>query len=204
MAGFLERVGGPAAMLGGLLWAAGAVVTALKPEGCVTSECDVPGRSMREGGAPDAVLFVAAVLLIGLGAGALGGRARRFGRFGRSGRLGLLVAGLGAGLVLAGLLVQAVFFGGDFPYMPLVLLPGVLSVAGGVALLGVAVLRSGVLPRWVGALLVLGALAMLAFNDQNAQALMAIPFGAAWVAAGYALQSAPTDREGPVPAARPG
>jgi hypothetical protein len=201
---FTERAGPPAAVLGGLLWAAAAVVTALKPVGCVVSECDEPGRSMREGGALDAALFVAAVLLIGLGAGALRGRARRSEPFGRSGRLGLLVAGLGAGLLMAGLFVQAVFFGGDFPYMPLVLLPGVLSVVVGVALLGVAVLRSGVLPRWVGALLVLGALAMLAFNDQNAQALMAIPFGAAWVAAGYALRSGLTDREGPVPAARPG
>jgi hypothetical protein len=33
-------------------------------------------------------------------------------------------------------------------------------------------------------LLVVGSLAMLGFNDQNAQALMAIPNGIAWMAAG--------------------
>lgn len=38
-------------------------------------------------------------------------------------------------------------------------------------------------------LLVVGSLAMLGFNDQNAQALMAIPFGIAWVAVGYVLWS---------------
>lgn len=30
---------------------------------------------------------------------------------------------------------------------------------------------------------------MLGFNDQDAQALMAIPFGIAWMAGGYALWS---------------
>jgi hypothetical protein len=38
-------------------------------------------------------------------------------------------------------------------------------------------------------LLILGTLAMLGFNDQNAQALMAIPNGVAWVAVGYVLWS---------------
>ena len=31
-----------------------------------------------------------------------------------------------------------------------------------------------------------GVLAMLGFNDQNWQALMAVPSGVAWMAAGYA------------------
>jgi hypothetical protein len=30
---------------------------------------------------------------------------------------------------------------------------------------------------------------MLGFNDQNAQVLMAIPFGIGWIAVGYALWS---------------
>jgi uncharacterized membrane protein YgdD (TMEM256/DUF423 family) len=49
-------------------------------------------------------------------------------------------------------------------------------------LLGVAVVGAG-------ALLFVGALAMLGFNDQNWQALVAVPFGVAWVVAGYALWS---------------
>jgi hypothetical protein len=42
--------------------------------------------------------------------------------------------------------------------------------------------------------LVMGSLAMLGFNDQNAQALLAIPFGIAWVAVEYVLLSGGTTR----------
>jgi hypothetical protein len=35
---------------------------------------------------------------------------------------------------------------------------------------------------------------MFEFNDQNAQALLAIPFGIAWVAVGYVLWSGGTTR----------
>ena len=73
------------------------------------------------------------------------------------------------------------------PYMPFFLAPGGLALIIGMLLLGVATLRAGVLPRWSAALLIIGAVAMLAFNDQNARALMAIPFGIAWMAVGYAL-----------------
>ena len=45
----------------------------------------------------------------------------------------------------------------------------------GIALLGIAALRE--LPRWAAVLLVIGSLGMLGYNDQNAQALMVIPFG---------------------------
>jgi hypothetical protein len=41
--------------------------------------------------------------------------------------------------------------------------------------------------------LIVGSLAMLGFNDQNWQALMAVPNGLAWMAVGYVLWS---DREG--------
>ncbi|MCA1848221.1 MAG: hypothetical protein LC704_04390, partial [Actinobacteria bacterium] len=55
--------------------------------------------------------------------------------------------------------------------------------------LGLAVLQAKVLPRWAAVLLIVGTLAMLGFNDQNARALMAIPNGIAWVAVGYVLWS---------------
>jgi len=45
------------------------------------------------------------------------------------------------------------------------------------------------LPRWAGALLIIGTLAMLGFNDQNAQALLAVPLGIAWLAVGCTLWS---------------
>ena len=65
--------------------------------------------------------------------------------------------------------------------MPYFVVPGVL--------LGIAVLLARVLPRWKAALLVVGYLGMFGFNDQNAQALLAIPNGIAWVAVGYVLWS---------------
>ena len=176
-------------MLGGALWTAGAIITALKPEGCVGAECDLPGRSMREGGAVDAVLSIAGVLLIALGATGVAFRARDAGRLGTAGRVGLFVGIAGAALLLIAGLVQAIFFGGDFPYMPLFVLPGGLALVIGFLLLGIAILQAGVLRRWAGVLLVIGALAMLGFNDQDARALLAIPFGLAWVAVGHALRS---------------
>ena len=42
-------------------------------------------------------------------------------------------------------------------------------------------------------LLVVGSLAMLRFNDQNTQALMAIPNGKEWMAVGYLLWSSTGD-----------
>jgi len=91
-------------------------------------------------------------------------------------------------LVISGL-IQALFFGGDFPLMPYFVIPGVLALIVGFLLVGIAILRAGVLPRWVAVLIIVGALAMLGFNEQTWRALMAIPFGVAWVAVGYALWS---------------
>jgi hypothetical protein len=184
------RWSGPATMVGGLLWIVAAVVSALKPEGCVGAECFRPGRSMRASGTADAVLLIAAVLLIGLGAVAVA-HVIRGGRFGRLARVGLFSSALGLVSIASGLLVQALFFGGDFPYMPLAVIPGALAVVIGLLLLGIAMAGSGVLSRWVGLLLIFGTLALLGFNDQNAQVLLAIPFGVAWSGVGYALWSAP-------------
>jgi hypothetical protein len=71
--------------------------------------------------------------------------------------------------------------------MPYFFIPGGLALVAGFMLLGLAILRARVLPRWTAGLLIVGALAMLGFNDQTAQVLLAIPFGVAWVAVGYAL-----------------
>ncbi len=73
--------------------------------------------------------------------------------------------------------------------MPYFVIPGVLALVVGFVLLGIAVLRARVVPRWAAVLLIVGTLAMLGFNDQNALALMAIPFGIAWIAVGYVLWS---------------
>ena len=66
---------------------------------------------------------------------------------------------------------------------------GGLALVVGLALVGIAAIRTGALPRWAAVLLIVGSLGMLGFNDQNAQVLMAIPFGIGWAAVGYALWS---------------
>ena len=75
--------------------------------------------------------------------------------------------------------------------MPVVVLPAGLALFGGVLLIIVTALRAGGVPRWAGGLLVLGVLTLVGFNDQDARVLLAIPFGLAWVAVGYALWSGP-------------
>jgi hypothetical protein len=172
-------------MLGGVFWIAHAVAVALMPVGCIADECDIRPIGDSSAAAP---LFIAAVLLIGAGLAAVVRRARHAGRFGVSGRLGLIAAVTGVVTILGAGLVQGVFFRGDFPLMPYIVLPAGLAVVIGFLLLGIALLRSGILPRWTAALLVVGTLALLGVNDQNAQILLAIPCGIAWVAVGYVFR----------------
>ena len=70
--------------------------------------------------------------------------------------------------------------------MPLVVLPGGLALLVGLLIVGIVILRADILPRWSAVLLVLGTLAMLGLNDQDARVLLAIPFGIAWMGVGYA------------------
>jgi hypothetical protein len=163
-----------------------AVVIASMPRGCIADECAF--RPMRDTAAAGALLMLA-LLLIMVGAAGLEIRARNAGRFGRLGKTGAVVGAVGVALPVIGSLIQGVLYDGDYPLMPYFVIPGVLALVVGFVLLGLAVLRARVLPRWAAGLLIVGTLAMLGFNDQNAQALMAIPFGIAWVAVGYVLWS---------------
>ena len=184
-----SKLSGPAAMLGGGLWIGGAIATALRPEGCVGAECSLPGRSMRETSALEGGLFVAAVLLIAIGLAGLVVRARAMGRFGRLGRSGAITSAVGLAAIVISGLVQGLFFGGDFPLMPFFVIPAGLTVVIGLLLSGIAILRAQVLPRWAGVLLIIGALALLGTNDQDARVLMSVPFGIAWLGVGYVLWS---------------
>jgi hypothetical protein len=180
------RWSGLAAMLGGALFVVSAVVIASMPRGCIGDECAL--RPMRETGLAGASLMLA-LLLVVVGAAGLVIRARDAGRFGRLGKTGIILGAVGAALPVIGSLIQGVLFDGDYPLMPYFVIPGVLALVVGFVLLGVAVLQARVLPRWTTVLLIAGTLAMLGFNDQNALALMAIPFGISWIAVGYALWS---------------
>lgn len=194
----LVRWGGLAAMLAGAFWVAFAVRLASLPEGCVGAECELPGRGLRPEDGLVRALFYAAGLCTGLAVAGLLARARATGPVGWLGRVGLTLLGAGALLLVTGLLVQELAYGGDFPQMPAVVIPGGLALVLGFLLVAIATLRAGALPRWASALLLGGTLALVGFNDQNAQALLAIPFGLAWLGVGYALWS------GPRPAGRSG
>lgn len=176
---------GIAGTIGGVLWVISTVMHASRPVGCVAEEC--ARRTMRESSAVEGVLNLAALLLFSVTAAGLIGLVRRTGRFGTTGRLGTVLTAAGAlVLVLAGL-VQALVFDGDFPLMPYFVVPAVAASIIGVVVLAVTVLRSGVLPRWAGGSLVVGAVLMVGFNEQTSAAWLALPFGVAWIAVGYAL-----------------
>ena len=144
---------------------------------------------MRETGALEGILMLLSLMLFAAGAVGLVVLARRSGSFGKMGAAGVLIGAFGVGVLVIAGLIQALFFGGDFPLMPGFVIPGVLAMILGFAVLGIAVLRARVLPRWVAALFIVGALAMLGFNEQTWRTLMAVPFGAAWVTVGYVLWS---------------
>ena len=185
------RWGGLAAMLGGVLSVVSAVVIASMPRGCIGEECAF--REMRDLGVAGALLMLA-LLLVMVGAAGLVIQARNAGRFGILGKSGAILGAAGISLLVIGSVIQGILYEGDYPLMPFFVIPGVLVLVVGFSLLGIAVLLSRVLPRWAAVLLVAGSLAMLGFNDQNAQALMAIPFGIGWIAVGYSLWSGAPDQ----------
>lgn len=75
--------------------------------------------------------------------------------------------------------IEYVFLSGDLSLMPLLVIPGIFALVIGLVILGIGVFRSGVLPRWVAVLLVMGALAMLGSNEQTALELLLVPLGIA-------------------------
>ncbi len=59
--------------------------------------------------------------------------------------------------------------------MPQFVILSLLAMVFGFLLVGIAILRSEVLPRWVAVLIIGGALAMLGANEQTARVLRMIP-----------------------------
>jgi hypothetical protein len=125
-----------------------------------------------------------AALFVLFGMAGLAQLARLSARFRVLANSGLISAGVGLALLFLGALIQAAFFNGDLPWMPLFVIPGVLGVIAGFILIGVFVLRSRVFPRWLGVFLLVSSVALLAANEQTAAVLLAIPFGLAVAAVG--------------------
>lgn len=182
-AGQFTRWAGLASMLGGMLCALAAFLHNLQPIGCVGMECDT--RDLRTGTWVVGLAGSAAAVLILVGIAGMTLLARRSGQYRRLANAGMIAAAVGFLLLFAGALIQAAFFSGDFPGMPFLVIPGLLAVIAGFLMMGIFILRSGVLPRWLGVFFMISTFALLAANEQTPAVLLAIPFGLAMVAAGY-------------------
>ncbi|MDQ5861698.1 MAG: hypothetical protein M3536_05485 [Actinomycetota bacterium] len=125
--------------------------------------------------------------------------ARRSGQYLKLANAGLITAAVGFMLLFTGMLIQTAFFAGDFPGMPYFVIPGLLAVIAGFLMIGVFILRSGVLPRWLGIFFVVSTVALLAANEQTPAVLLAIPFGLAMVVAGYYMWAGAAAMQAPLP-----
>lgn len=137
--------------------------------------------------ASDLVTGISAVaaLLVLVGLVGLTLMARRSGRPLKLMNAGVACAAVGFVVLLAAVFIQAVFFGGDFSGMPYLVVAGMVILIVGFVLIGLFILRSGVLPRWLGILLVASSALLLASNEQTSAVLLAIPFQLAIAAAGF-------------------
>lgn len=129
-----------------------------------------------------ALLFFS-LALIALASLGLAAEGKRAGTLGRVGRVGGVLVIAGFVLYMTGLATN--LFSENLP--PLFVLPGVLALGVGSFLVAVGVLRAGLLPRYVGVALALGAVAALGFNDGDWRVLLIAPFGLAWVVLGVAV-----------------
>jgi hypothetical protein len=181
------------AVIGGLAWVAATAIHGSQPRGCVGPECATV--SMRDATTATSLLMALAGLLMVLsGAGLLTLVKRRNG-LAWPGRLGAALCGVGVVVLALAVTLNAVFFDGDFSWMPAFVVPGIVALAAGLALVAWTVLRSGVVPTWLGLALLGGALLLLATNEQTSAVLLAIPFGLAWTATGaFLLVRQPSDR----------
>jgi len=185
-----SRLSGVAAIGGGILLILFAAMAAAKPKGCIgEAECAV--RPLRETSDIDPFAFVGFFLIL-IGLAGLVVRVQAAGRLSVLGKVGVVLIALGAATFL---LVGSGTVTPSDESMPAVVIPAGAAIIIGVILLGITILRSGVLPAWASWLLIIGALAALGQNDQNIQILLLIPFGVAWLGIGYALltSAAPVD-----------
>jgi hypothetical protein len=198
-AGQFPRWAGAAAMLGGVLCVLAAILHNLEPVGCIGMDCETTALRSATGFVP--VAAAAASLLILVGVAGLALLAQRSGQHLKLANAGLVAAAVGFILLFTGGLIQAAFFAGDFPGMPYFVIPGLLAVIAGFLMIGMVILRSGVLPRWLGIFFVVSTAALLAANEQTPAVLLAIPFGLAMVAAGYYMWAGAAAMQPPFPEA---
>jgi len=166
----IVRLGGIAAMIGGVFWVVWSLL------GRVSFEA--AGRPFA-----DALLLLAALLTL---AGLVGLHALQGGNYGRIGRAGFYTTAVG--LLVQGL--AALFLmGGDaweVALQWLVAPVGSLIVLVGLVLYGAATLQARVLARWCGVALIVVPPIAFYMNSKIFYGSLAL-FGVLWVALGYVL-----------------
>jgi hypothetical protein len=136
------------------------------------------------------------LLLLGAAAAIAGLHRAQRERYGLVGALASLTAFVGVVLTVVGSVVEALS-GPAFGPSLLLLISGLLMVSVGLLALGVATMIAGVLPGWVGALVILGSPPFLLFvpsafenlfeNLLAYETLHPLLAGVAWTLVGYAL-----------------
>lgn len=182
-------VAGLAAVLAGVLWCAAVLIHASRPTGCIGTGCMTGG--LRPFGVAEGVMGLAALLLINPALVTLSVMVRDIEPADVLSRVGLLVGGAGVGLLSAAGLAQASLE--DFTWMPVIVIPGLLSSVAGLCLFILALWRARVLPRWVPSMLLCSTLLVLVGNEQTDLVLFWLPLGFGWVIAGGALARCPHD-----------
>ena len=183
----LMRVTGLSAGLGGLAWTIGCFVHNSLPQGCIEDVCEGPPAVPMRGGSTTAVaLFLVAGVMLAISAIGMLLLVRRVGGLGPIGAAALSAGGLGCALLIVAGIISG-FVDNDWGGMPALVVPGVVLLAVGAALLGWVALRVNLLPMWVWLTLVGTALLLPFANEQTSRILLAVPFGTAWVVAGVVL-----------------
>src|ERR687894_13178 len=130
-------------------------------------------------------LFTAAYL--GMLGGLVGLHARQMDSYGRFGAVGFFLTFAGTALAFVGQATSVIFphngaLGWLFADPGYGFVAGIVSTSLGLLLMGVATVRAGVLPRWLG----FGLVAMVVFLALGAYGGFVV-VGLIWLALGYAL-----------------
>jgi hypothetical protein len=177
------RGGGLGAMVGGPLLSAAAILMASRPPG-------VPGGPNR---AADELLLVTLLAVVLIAGGVAGLHIRQAGRAGAQGTRAFAIAAGGVVTALLGGVLGAI----GLPIAWGVFVLGFYTACIGSTQLGIAALRTEVVPRPAALLLAVSSFVLMAFNTEDARALLAVPFGVAWAWLGYALLVARGVKPGP-------
>lgn len=165
-------------LVGGTIIGIAALLLARRPAG-------IPGGPHRESDDLGLAMLFGMLLLL---PGIVAIRSRHPpGRPRQTGTAAVVLAAVGLGISVVAVLGLA----GGLPVPWPAPIMGALGIWIGTLLTGIVALQSGALPRGAAVLLVVCALVLFFFNTEDARALLALPFAASWVVAGYALLLAP-------------